>query len=128
MTDTSSIRGEMAATRREMAQAVEELEHRATERVHAVKERLDVGRVVREHPWPALGAAVVLGAIVGGSGADRKAAAATASGTKRAARASKDAANGVVEKVRSRGHDSDSVETVEAPGKKSGLVDRMTGA
>ena len=41
MTDTSSIRQEMATTRSEMAQDLEELEHRASERVRAVKQRLD---------------------------------------------------------------------------------------
>ena len=33
---------------------------------------------VRDHPWPALGVAVALGAAIGGSGADEKAVAATA--------------------------------------------------
>lgn len=129
MTDTSDLRQEMAATRDRMSRDIDELQSRASERVESAKQRVNVAHVVREHPWPALGAAVVLGAIIGGSGADRKAAAATASGAKRAAQASKDAATGVIEKVRSRGDESDSVETVEAPqNKKSGFVDRMTDA
>src|SRR4051812_27826313 len=129
MTDTSDLRQEMAATRDRMSRDIDKLQSRASERVESARQRVNVAHLVREHPWPALGAAVVLGAIVGGSGAGRKAAAAAASGAKRAAQASKDAASGVVEKVRSRGNDSDSVETVEAAqNKKSGFVDRMTDA
>src|SRR3954463_14056552 len=124
MTDTSDLRQEMAATRDRMSRDIDELQSRASERVESAKQRVNVAHLVREHPWPALGAAVVLGAIVGGSGADRKAAGATASGAKRAALASKNAASGLVEKVRSRGGDSDSVDTVEAPeSKKPGLAD-----
>jgi ElaB/YqjD/DUF883 family membrane-anchored ribosome-binding protein len=71
MTDTSDLRQEMAATRDRMSRDIDELQSRASERVESAKQRVNVAHVVREHPWPALGAAVVLGAIIGGSGADR---------------------------------------------------------
>jgi hypothetical protein len=129
MTDTSDLRQEMAATRDRMSRDIDELQSRASERVESAKQRVNVAHLVREHPWPALGAAVVLGAIVGGSGADRKAAAATLSGAKRAAQASKDAASDVVEKVRSRGDESSGVEIDNAPeSKKRGFGDRMFDA
>ena len=70
--------------------------------MQAVKQRLDVAQLVRDHPWPALGAAVVLGAFVGGSGADEKAAVATVAGAKAAASASKNAVSGAMEKLHSR--------------------------
>jgi hypothetical protein len=42
--------------------------------VRAVKHRLDVGRLVREHPWAALTVAAGTGALVAASGADARAA------------------------------------------------------
>ena len=121
--ETAEIVREMDATRARMARDIDQLEARAAEKVQAVKERLDLAQLVRDHPWPALGAAVVLGAIVGGSGADEKAAAATVAGAKAAASASKDAVSDVVEKF----HSSDDAEpealTVEPP--KPGLGERL---
>src|SRR5436305_15126037 len=111
MTDRSSdIRQEMASTRDRMSRDVEAIQSR-------VKQKLDFAQLVREHPWPALGTAVVLGAVVGGSGADTKAAVATVSGAKRAARASSDAVSGTIQRLHSDDkHTSmDSLET-EKPG------------
>ena len=120
---TSEIRQEMAETRDRMSRDIDQLEAAAAEKVRAVKQRLDIGQLVRDHPWPALGAAVVLGALVGGSGADEKAAVATVAGAKAAASASRDAVSGVVEKL----HSSDDAEpealTVEPP--KPGLGERL---
>jgi hypothetical protein len=111
MTDTTSdIRREMAETRDRMARDVEAIKDHVTSPVRTARQRLDVAQLVREHPWPALGAAVLLGSIVGSSGADAKAAAATAAGVKRAAQASKDAASAAVEKL----HSSDDHEDVLA--------------
>jgi len=125
MTDTSSIRREMAATRNEMAQDVAELEQRASERVQAVKQRLDVSRVVREHPWPALGAAVALGAIIAGSGADEAAASATVSATKKASRATVEAAKQAAEKIPFRGNESSEASPPTREARKPGLIDRF---
>jgi hypothetical protein len=95
MTDRpSDIRREMAGTRDRMSRDVEAIQSR-------VKQKLDVAQLVREHPWPALGVAVVLGAVVAGSGADTKAAVATAAGAKRAARASGDAVSGTIQRLHS---------------------------
>ena len=121
--ETEEIVREMDATRARMARDIDQLQARASERVQAVKQRLDVGQLVREHPWPALGAAVVLGALVGGSGADKKAAVATVAGAKAAASASKDAVSGVMEKL----HSSDDAELEALIGKSSkpGLGERL---
>ena len=127
---TSDIRQEMAATRDRMSRDIDQLESRASEKVQAVKQRLDLGQLVRDHPWPALGAAVALGALVGGSGADEKAAVATVAGAKAgakaAASASRNAVSGVMEKL----HSSDDAEpetlTFERP--KPGLGERLFDA
>ena len=123
---TAEIVREMDATRARMASDIDQLQSRAAEKVQAVKQRLDVAQLVRDHPWPALGAAVVLGALVGGSGADEKAAVATVAGAKAAASASKDAVSGMVEKL----HSSDDAEpetiAVETP--KPGLGERVFDA
>jgi hypothetical protein len=119
------VRSEMAATRDRMANDIDEIKAKATERVNAAKERVNVMRIVREHPWPALGAAVVLGAAIGGSGADAKLAAATAAGAKNAARASKDAATSAIEKFHSR-DDEPSERFGEPDVSKPGLSDRVS--
>jgi hypothetical protein len=125
MDSTSDIRHEMAATRDQMARDVDALKDHLASPVRAAKQRLDVAELVREHPWSALGVAVVLGAVVGGSGADTKAVAATAVGAKRAARASKDAANGVIEKLHSDDSDASDPEPRE---QKPGIGGRLFGA
>ena len=124
--ETAEIVREMDATRAQMARDIDQLQARASERVRAVKQRLDVAQLVREHPWPALGAAVVLGALVGGSGADEKAAVATVAGAKAAANASKDAVSGVMEKL----HSSDDAEpeTLTLESAKPGLGERLFDA
>ena len=120
---TAEIVREMDATRARMARDIDQLESRAAEKVQAVKQRLDVVQLVREHPWPALGAAVVLGALVGGSGADEKAVVATVAGAKAAANASKNAASGVVEKLHSNDDTEPETYIVESP--KPGLGERF---
>ena len=125
MDSTSDIRHEMAATRDQMARDVDAIKDHLTSPVRAAKQRLDVAQLVREHPWSALGVAVVLGAVVGGNGADTKAVAATAIGAKRAARASKDAANGVIEKLHSDDSDASEPEPRE---RKPGMGGRLFGA
>lgn len=125
MDSTSDIRHEMAATRDQMARDVDAIKDHLASPVRAAKQRLDVAQLAREHPWSALGIAVVLGAVVGGSGADTKAAAATAVGAKRAARASKDAASGVIEKL----HSDDGDASDPAPREqKPGIGSRLFGA
>src|SRR5206468_11909537 len=102
MTDTAEIRQDMAETRERMSRAIDELKSRAGQ-------RLDVMKIVKDRPWPSLGVAVALGAVIGGSGADEKAAAATAG-----------AVRGAIEKLRSDDGTSESkpvtVESDHKPG------------
>ena len=126
MTDTiNEIQSEMAATRERMANDIDEIKAKAAERVSAAKERVNVMRMVREHPWPALGAAVVLGAAIGASGADAKVAAATVAGAKKAADATKDAATSTLEKLHSD-HDQATERLREAEPSKPGITDRLS--
>jgi hypothetical protein len=124
MTETSEIRQEMASTRDRMSRDIDAIQSRASARVSAVKSRLDVAQLVREHPWLALGSAVALGAVVSGTGADAKAAAATAVTARRAAKASKSAIEGTVEKLHSDDVDEPEVRAPEKPG----LSDRLFGS
>jgi hypothetical protein len=76
--EIAEAREDVQRARNNISTTVAELEERITAPVQAVKRRLDVGQVVQEHPWAALAVAVGTGALVAGSGADRRAAAATA--------------------------------------------------
>ena len=109
MTDSiSSVRHDIAASRERMTETIDEIDIQISERVTAAKRKVDVMRLAREHPWPALGVALALGTLIGGTGADEKAAAATASAAKRAARATSDGTKNLVAKVKSRRSSSDS--------------------
>jgi hypothetical protein len=103
MTDSiSSVRREIAHTRERMTETIDEIEGEISDRANAVKRKMDVMQYAREHPWPALSVAVAIGALIGGSGADEKAASATAIAAKRAASATSDAAKNLVAKVKER--------------------------
>ena len=129
MTDTSAnIRDEMAETRAEMSLTTAELRARASESVQAAKQKLNVAQLIREHPWPALGVAVALGAAIGGSRADEKAAAATVAGARRAVRAPVDAVKGSIEKRRARGGDEPRAMSDLETASESRHVSRGVGA
>jgi Protein of unknown function (DUF3618) len=68
---TADVRRDIELTRERMSSTLAQLEH-----------KLNVVELVREHPWPALAAAVGVGVLLSGSGADVKAAAATAAATR----------------------------------------------
>ncbi|HET9010827.1 MAG TPA: hypothetical protein VFN38_03385 [Gemmatimonadaceae bacterium] len=76
--EIAAARDDVQRARDHIADTIAELEERITAPVQAVKRRLDVGQMVREHPWAALAVAVSAGALVGGSGADQRAAAVAA--------------------------------------------------
>jgi hypothetical protein len=68
---TADVRRDIELTRERMSSTLAQLEH-----------KLNVMELVRDHPWPALAAAVVVGVLLSGSSADVKAAAATAAATR----------------------------------------------
>jgi hypothetical protein len=68
---TADVRRDIELTRERMSSTLAQLEH-----------KLNVMELVRDHPWPALAAAVGVGVLLSGSSADVKAAAATAAATR----------------------------------------------
>ena len=108
--ETAQLRRDIADTRERMSADLHELGNRA-------KRRVDVARVVREHPWSALGCAVVLGAIIGRSGADEK-----------AVSAARGAVTGTIDKLRAHTHKNESQSSVRAePHAKPGIGTRLAG-
>jgi hypothetical protein len=75
---------DVAATRERMSDTIAEIEARVSGKVASVKRKVDVVTLVKENPWPALAAALVAGIALSATGADRRAARATASAAKRA--------------------------------------------
>jgi hypothetical protein len=67
---TADVRRDIELTRERMSSTIEELE-----------QKLNVGQMVRDHPWPALALAFGAGVALSGSRADVKAAAATLAAT-----------------------------------------------
>ena len=86
--EIAAARAELTAVRDRMSDTAAELEAKFTAPVAAVKDKLDVVQLVRDHPWPALAIAVGVGAAIAASGADRRAASVTVDATRRAAKAS----------------------------------------
>jgi hypothetical protein len=68
---TADVRRDIELTRERMSTTLAQLE-----------QKLNVLQLVRDHPWPALAAAVGVGVLLSGSQADVKAAAATAAATR----------------------------------------------
>ena len=73
-TDIAAARDDVQRARDRINDTVAELEARVTAPVRSVKQRLDVSRMVQDHPWAALAVAVSAGAIVATTGVDRRAA------------------------------------------------------
>jgi hypothetical protein len=86
---TAAARLDIAATRQRMSGTVAELERQISGKIDAVKQKADLGALVRQHPWPALAAAFVAGVALSATGADRRAARATARAAKHAPDAAK---------------------------------------
>ena len=72
--DISAARDDVQRARSRISDTIAEIEARVTAPVRAVQQRLDVGRMIQEHPWAALTTAAALGAVVAASQADRRAA------------------------------------------------------
>lgn len=126
---SADIQREIDASRERISDTVAELDARVSRRVDAVKERLDVVQLIRDHPWPALAVALSAGLTLGMSGADAKAARATAAAAKNASRASVDAVKKATGKLRRKAGDTadddfddDWAEPADA---NPGLVERL---
>ena len=80
---TREVQRDIALTRERMSETIAALDARITDKVAVVTEKLDLAEVARDHPWPALAVAFGLGLLLAGTGADTKAARATARAAKR---------------------------------------------
>jgi hypothetical protein len=126
---TAEVQRDIAQTRERMSETIAELDTQIARRVATVKDKLDVMQLVQEHPWPALAIAVGLGVLLGGTGADAKAARATIRAAKAApgttadlASRGLDAAKGLI------GRDGDGDGHAEAVVERQpGIGDRLSG-
>ena len=85
--EIDATREQLAAVRDRMSDTAAEIEAMVTDRVDAVKSRVDVMQVIRDHPWSSLAVALGAGAALAATGADRKAAVAAATASRNAAAA-----------------------------------------
>ena len=89
--EIAAARDDVQRARDQISDTIAELEERVTAPVQAVRQRLDVGRLVREHPWAALAVAVGAGVLVASTGADERAAELAAEQARQAAAKAKEA-------------------------------------
>jgi ElaB/YqjD/DUF883 family membrane-anchored ribosome-binding protein len=104
--EIAAARNELTRVRDRMTDTAAELEERLTAPIDAVKEKLDVVQLVRDHPWPSLAVAIGAGVAIAATGADRKAASAAADASRSAARKTADAARAGVRSVKSATSDA----------------------
>jgi ElaB/YqjD/DUF883 family membrane-anchored ribosome-binding protein len=83
--DIAAARDDVQRARTQISDTISEIEARVTAPVRAVTNRLDVGRVIQEHPWAAIATAVGVGALVAATGADRRAASVAADAARKGA-------------------------------------------
>lgn len=102
-----SLKAEVAAARDDVARAraqisgtMAELETRIAAPVKAATGKLDVVQLVRDHPWASLAVAAAAGALVGGTGADVRAADAAKEHVTRAGHAAASAASAAADAAR----------------------------
>lgn len=140
-TTVDDVRYDLAMTRARMAATLEELDQRLDEGKGAVRQRVDQARqaldvrdLAREHPWMALGAAMAVGILVAGSGADRRAAGAVTDAARALPGAAMGAGHAIADKVKGlRGDDgagdaSDVSSGAEgAAASEPGFFDRIAG-
>ena len=120
--ERTRVQTEMEETRERMSDTLSAIESRVSDAADGVKEKLDVSRLVREHPWPALAAAVVAGLVLSGTRADEKVADATVDAAKRGSSAAADGVRQLGEAAAARLHGGndgaadDEVDTQHADG------------
>ena len=86
---TAGARLDIAATRERISDTIADIEQRMSNTVAGAKEKVDVVALIKRHPWPSLVVAFAAGLALSATGADRKAARATADAAKRAPDAAK---------------------------------------
>jgi len=127
---TTDVQRDIALTRERMSETIAELDARISSRVAVVKERLDLKQLIEDHPWTSLAVALGLGVLLGGTGADSKAAQATVRAAKRAPGATADVARRGWESASSvvRRDNGQTAADDGLTNAKDGLADRLRGA
>ena len=92
---------EIAETRARMSETIAQIEQRMSSRIESAKQKVDVADFVKRNPWPALAAAFVAGVALSATGADRRAARATARAARSAPGAAKRGVGQAVEATKS---------------------------
>jgi hypothetical protein len=72
----------MAETPADVRRDIELTRNRISDTLQALEQKMNVGQIVKDNPWPALALAVGAGVLLSGSGADVKATAATLTATR----------------------------------------------
>lgn len=134
---TEAAKRDIEETRERMSGTIAELEQRVSDRIDDAKRKVNVMERARQHPWPALTIAFAAGLALSATGADRRAARATARAAKRAPDATKRGITQAVEATKSgvshlaerssgdSGNGSHGASDAESSG---GLVSRATSA
>ena len=76
--EIAETRDQVEKARANLANTADELKERVAAPVRAVREKLDVVQLVKDHPWPAVAVAMGVGAFIAASEADKRAAQAVA--------------------------------------------------
>ena len=122
--DIESAQREIAATRERMSHTIAQL----SSAVGDAKEKVSPAELVRQHPWPALAAAVVAGVTLSATRADEKVADAAVDAAKRtshaAANGASDLAHAAVSRLRSPEDDERAGDNEAATSEGDGFVSR----
>jgi hypothetical protein len=89
--DAADVRDDTGLNRDEASGAGGGLRERVSDTLGTVRARVDLAQFARDNPWVALGVACGAGLLLSATGADRRAASATARATRRATSATADA-------------------------------------
>lgn len=128
--DLAMTRARMAATLEELDQRLDEGKSAVTQKVEQARQALDVRDFAREHPWMAIGAAMAVGMLVAGSGADRRAAGAIGDAARAVPGAAMGAGSAIAGKVkglRGGSDDADVAPAESAEAQEPGFFDRIAG-
>jgi ElaB/YqjD/DUF883 family membrane-anchored ribosome-binding protein len=131
---TAAVRHDVMVTRARMSNTIAAIEDRVSGTIDGAKQKVNVVEMVRQHPWPAITIAFAAGLALSLSGADRRAARATADVAKRAPdatkrglgqamEATKSGVSQLVERVKGTSDDGTGAEAAES----SGVLSTVTG-
>jgi len=130
--DIESAQREIVATRERMSHTIAELDSRVSDAVDDAKEKVSPAELVRQHPWPALAAAVVAGVTLSATRADEKAADVAVDAAKRTSRAAangaSDLAHAAASHLRSTENDEGAGDHEAATSERDGFMSRTRAA